>query len=419
MVSVSLSSSLSSTPLKKKRSVTSAAPLTTNFLILILALMVLACLWVNLMFSIPLSSSAPLPSLCNENSNLRNQLTLPAYNGSSTATVMGMATGYDLAVYKQFVGSLLKTGYSGNIILVISPDPAPGVEDYLSSKGVVMKRLQKVECDTQIIANQENAAAANSHQKEVMTCAHPYPNLKVRWGRFPILRDHLEACSTCTGPVLVTDVRDAFFQLDPFGDGAPPVTGLQVFEEFKFQRTTHWLVKTPVSKCKGIEIDETMLCSGTTIGTRKAILDYLETMHKEMVDWMKDPKCCCNPINGDDQSIHNYLFYTGRFSNAQTIKNRMGIVHTVGHQATLIFRAHEASLARDFPHNYTKDMAYKIPLSATSADQSKSWLGIEYDLVDEDGYFLNYDGSRSRVVHQYDRFRSQIKKWLNANIGDK
>jgi len=393
--------------------------------------MVLVCLWVNLMFSIPLSNSAPIDVDCNSNSGLRTingrrdlskqqiQTPIVAYNGSSTATVMGMATGYDLKVYKQFVGSLRQTGYSGNIILVISPDPAPGVQEYLSSKGVVMKPLHKVECDTQIIANQQNAAAANSHQKEVMTCAAPYPNLKVRWGRFPILRDHLEACSTCTGPVLVTDVRDAFFQEDPFGEGAPQVTGLQVFEEFKFQRTTHWLVKTPVKKCKGIEFDETMLCSGTTIGTRQAILDYLETMHLEMVDWMKDPNCCCNPINGDDQSIHNYLFYTGRFSHAQAIKNRIGTVHTVGHQATLIFRAHEASLARDFPHNYTKDMAYKIPFSATSTDQSKSWLGIEYDLVDEEGYFLNYDGSRSRVVHQYDRFRSQIKPWLKVNIGDK
>jgi hypothetical protein len=56
-------------------------------------------------------------------------------------------------------------------------------------------------------------------------------------------------------------------------------------------------------------------------------------MHKEMAEWMKDPKCCCNKMNGDDQSIHNYLFYTGKFPNATAIQNRMGIVHTVGKQA--------------------------------------------------------------------------------------
>ncbi|KAL3911530.1 MAG: hypothetical protein SGILL_007246 [Bacillariaceae sp.] len=324
---------------------------------------------------------------------------------------MGMATGYDVNVYKQFVGSLRNTGYKGNIILVVSPNPEPGVEEYLSSKGVVMKRLEITECDTKII--QDEGEHTNHHQKEVMTCAAPYPNLKVRWGRFPILRDYLEECKTCTGPVLVTDVRDAFFQRDPFGDAAPKVEGLQVFEESQFQRTTHWLARFPVKTCKNIEYDETMLCSGTTIGTREAMLQYLDIMHQEMSEWMKDPKCCCNAINGDDQSIHNYLFYTGRLPFAKAVKNRMGIVHTVGHQATMIFRAHEAELARDFPHNYTKDMAYQIPLST-----GKTWLGPEYELVDADGYFLNYDGTRSRVVHQYDRFRSQIKNWLKENIGD-
>lgn len=381
--------------------------LTTNFLVFILALIAVLCLWVNLMFSVPFD----VPSVTKEcfkspsDGVVNDSGTDEVMNDSSTATVMGMATGYDLSVYKSFVGSLRRTGYKGNIILVVSPTPDPGVEEYLTSQGVTMKRLHIVDCDTKIMNTDQ---VKNSHQKEVMTCADPYPNLKVRWGRFPILRDHLMECTTCTGPVLVTDVRDAFFQRDPFGDGAPKVTGLQVFEESKFQRTTHWLVKFPVGQCKGIQIDETMLCSGTTIGTREAMLEYLDIMHKEMSQWMTDPKCCCNAINGDDQSIHNYLFYTGQIPFAKAVKNRFGIVNTVGHQATQIFRAHEAALARDFPQNYTKDMAYKVPLNP----KGDVWLGPEYDLVDEEGFFMNYDGSRSRVVHQYDRFRSQIKPWL-------
>jgi hypothetical protein len=36
---------------------------------------------------------------------------------SSTATVMGMASGYGLSTYEQFVGTLRKSGYSGHIIL--------------------------------------------------------------------------------------------------------------------------------------------------------------------------------------------------------------------------------------------------------------------------------------------------------------
>lgn len=34
-------------------------------------------------------------------------------NDSTNATVMGMATGYDIKVFKQFVGSLRNSGYKG------------------------------------------------------------------------------------------------------------------------------------------------------------------------------------------------------------------------------------------------------------------------------------------------------------------
>jgi hypothetical protein len=396
------------------------------------------------MFSAPHSSSAPIDCISNTTDIAANSKTAIDANGennwvmsdSSTATVMGMATGYSVGVYKRFVGSLRKSGFSGmlqgmlynlltfsfrrfhfshtyysigNIILIIAEQPAVGVEKYLESKGVIMKKLKTVPCTTQIFDKKD---AKSSHDKEVLTCADPYPYLKIRWGRFPLLRDYLEECQTCTGPVLVTDVRDALFQRDPFGDGAPNVTGLQVFEEPKFQKTTHWLVKAPVSKCKGgLVLDEIMLCSGTTIGTREAMLEYLEIMHQEMTAWMKDPKCCCNKMNGDDQSIHNYLYYTGKFPFAIAIKNRMGIVHTVGKQAAEIYKAHERALKRNLGD---KDLARVVPFPGTEKWKNP-WLGPEFDLVDNEGFFLDYDGSRSRVVHQWDRFRDKIQPWLQTN----
>lgn len=368
-------------------------------------------------------------------------------NDSTNATVMGMATGYNVGVYKRFVGSLRISGFkgrrseihdrmmcihekrmffhpfsrflfrallkyipffAGNIILVIAEEPARGVVDYLTSKGVMQKVLKKVPCTTKIFGEEEKVTG---HAKEVATCAHPYPYLKIRWGRFPLLRDYLQECEACTGPALFTDVRDAFFQRDPFGDGAPVVKGLQVFQEAKFQKTTHWLVKGPVSKCKNVVLDEIMLCSGTTIGTREAMLEYLEIMHREMTAWMKDPKCCCNKMNGDDQSIHNYLYYTGRFPNATSVPNRMGIVHTVGKQAAEIYKAHEGTLKRN---RGSKDFAKETPFQGTKEGENP-WLGQEFDLVDNEGFFLDYDGSRSRVVHQWDRFREKVQPWLKTN----
>jgi hypothetical protein len=205
---------------------------------------------------------------------------------SSTATVMGVASGYSLPVYQRFVGSLRRTGYKGHIILGVSPDVDPAVLAYFRYRQVTPKILSWVNCTYE-----------NAHEDEKTdifkrtTCSHPYPDIKIRWSRFPLARDWLEECTSCTGPVLVMDVRDAYFQLDPFGPGSPPIAGLQVFQEHASQTTGHWLVRPIVKACKGIEFVEPMLCSGTTIGTRAAVLKYLEAMYAEMKVWINTPKC--------------------------------------------------------------------------------------------------------------------------------
>jgi hypothetical protein len=323
---------------------------------------------------------------------------------------MGMATGYSVSVYKQFVGSLRNSGYKGHIILIVSKDPGADVEAYLMSKNVTMKPLIKANCTTQIFADESEIQS--SHDKEASTCAHPYPYLKIRWSRFPLLRDYLQECKTCIGPVLVTDVRDSLFQRDPFGDGAPVVKGLHIFEEKWTMRTTNWLVDWPVKDCKNITFDEPMLCSGTTIGTRQAMLDYLTIMHDEMADWMKDPNCCCKKISGDDQSIHNYLFYTGRFPFAKAIPNRRGIVNTVGVQAAEVYRAHEAAIIRDLgPDIDIGHEARSRPFPGTENNRIP-WIGPEYDMTDAEGFFTDLNGSRSRVIHQIDRFGNKIDYWM-------
>lgn len=73
------------------------------------------------MFSAPHSSSAPIDCISNTTDIAANSKTAIDANGennwvmsdSSTATVMGMATGYSVGVYKRFVGSLRKSGFSG------------------------------------------------------------------------------------------------------------------------------------------------------------------------------------------------------------------------------------------------------------------------------------------------------------------
>jgi len=345
-----------------------------------------------------------------------------------TATVMAMATGYNLVDYQRYVGSLRKTGYQGNIILVVAPDIDKKSETYLESKGVVMHKVQYVTCSHPVNEDlKKDIEKLDSHAKELVTCVHPYPTLKHRWARFPLLRDLLEECGgkadpeiTCGGPVLISDMRDAYFQRNPFGPEAPKVHGLQVFEEHYTIRTTHWLVDWPVGDCKGVHYDEPMLCSGTTIGTRQAMLDYLKIFHDEMDVWMASAKCCCFETNGDDQSMHNHLYYSGMLEGVSggvtAVKNRDGIVNTAGAMGSLILNTHrkQKEILWKALGNEGGNGDFDLSTEENEKD-SKSWLGLHYGMTDTEGYFVDYDGSRSFVVHQYDRFGRNFQNWLDHN----
>jgi hypothetical protein len=345
------------------------------------------------------------------------------------ATVIGIATGYSIDVYQSFVGSLRKSGYKGHIILGVSPNMPPNVEKYLISRNVTMKKIYKTECHPSVTAPEG--------------CAAPYPNIKIRWARFPLARDWLLECETCTGPVLITDVRDAYFQLNPFGEGSPVVDSLQVFEENPSQTTEHWLIEWPVRECRGATFKKPMLCSGSTIGTRDDMIKYLESMYEEMKAWAADPKCHFQ-INGDDQSIHNYLFYSGRLPFAKAIPPRTGIVNTVGVDGSNIFeRSHmdkwtslgkSRGQARDIEYDGATEnnwlgnhntVTYKlidneaffITSDGRQCKLEYEWIAdqstVSYKLLNDQGLFVNVDGSVSRMIHQFDRFGPQLEQgWL-------
>jgi hypothetical protein len=277
---------------------------------------------------------------------------------------------------------LRKTGYRGHIILGVSPDVPPNVLQYLRYRKVTIHKLEWAECD---------------YPYEETTCAAPYSNLKVRWGRYPLARDWLQNCSTCTGPVLVTDVRDVVFQQDPFLHSN--VTGLQLFAEHPYQTTLHKLVMKPIKKCKNIKMEKPMLCSGTTIGTRAAMLEYLEIMHIEFNEWSTKENCRLVHRQGGDQAVHNYVYYTGKLPSAQVIPFRSsGIVATVAVWGKLV----EDKLRED---NVTVD----------------SWREMSvWNVTDQEGFFIEADGSRSKVVHQFDRFHwAGYDTWLHEHGFDK
>jgi len=208
----------------------------------------------------------------------------------------------------------------------------------------------------------------------------------------------------CTDGVILTDVSDAYFQRDPFQAVTKPQP-LMLFEEIYPNLTnTHWLTDWPVKTCKNYTVGEMpMLCSGSTMGSIQGILDYIDVMIEEFEDW-KEKAECRFPLVGDDQSIHNYLYYTNRFKNAVTIPHRTGPIHVVGWQAARIYdKVSEEAKKQGLPVSKPNIMG-----------RWQEWLPKEHDLIDQQtGLILNKDASPSAQVYQIDRFGQLLYHWLD------
>ena len=122
---------------------------------------------------------------------------------------------------------------------------------------------------------------------------------------------------------------------------------------------------------------------------------------------------------------HNYLYYSHQLDavtgGVEAIQNRMGLVNTVGAQGALIFNTHVKNKKTEYKELGKDDSnVHHIPFDLshdedTSPEGKRNWLGLHYGMTDEDGYLVNYDGSRSFVVHQYDRLGFHYTDWIGAN----
>mmetsp|Transcript_58587 Transcript_58587/g.143294 ORF Transcript_58587/g.143294 Transcript_58587/m.143294 type:complete len:320 (+) Transcript_58587:280-1239(+) len=310
---------------------------------------------------------------------------------------------------------MIRTWTIFNSLLAVEPNMKEGVEEYLTKMNATLLRLNFTECD-QPIFTEEEMAKRGHRGKEGNTCIDPYPNIKIRWGRYPLLRDALRDCASCTGPVLVTDARDTFFQRDPFGDGAPEVEGLHFYAEHHSITAQDWFVQKRVRQCRRFDFPKgPMICSGTTIGTRDAMISYMDIMYHEMIYWMTADQCTKIKSHGGDQAIMNYLYYTGKFDELRPEINwpRNGIVNTVGVRGIeLTKQDYRSGKAIKEAFNVTKSKAKKFSVY-DSGENKTSWLAPWLDLVDKEGFFIDLDGTRSRVVHQFDRFGDKsFQNWL-------
>ena len=173
--------------------------------------------------------------------------------------------------------------------------------------------------------------------------------------RYRLYYEFLQRIAPDADIVLLSDLRDVVFQTDPF---AEPVTGLELYLEDPSSTlgtdpfNSRWVrnLRGP-NELRRLAAENTS-CSGTTVGDRPAILDYLARMSQAIL-WRR------RPLGNHDQGVHNGLLRRGSLPNARVVANGRGRVLTMG----LLPRVN----------------------------------------VSPEGVVLNDDGTVPAVLHQYDR----------------
>ena len=195
---------------------------------------------------------------------------------------------------------------------------------------------------------------------------------------------------------MLLDVRDVWFQLDPFEqvNTRGKVSGeLHLFGEnadaVRIGTSAYnkrWLIDAYGRNTVSPYFEEPVICSGSTMGNQDAIETYLRAMVAQF-----DATSC--KMKGCDQGFHNYLYYSGQLGKVDDETTSVGAI------SKLVV--------------YEQGKGVINNLGALRTKPLKEWgmYDAEKELV------LNWDGSTSPVAHQYDRDKEvnvmvKIKKKL-------
>ena len=155
-------------------------------------------------------------------------------------------------------------------------------------------------------------------------------------------------------------------------------------------------------------------------------MDFLNLVEKEMMEWMMYPTCYFhhNSKNIDDsQAVLNFMRLSNNLPTKRYIvPHRRGLFNSVGYEGSLIYE----SKIHFYTHKgYTIKRADEMPYEgATFQDGSNrngddgttegnTWLDVQLQLTDKDGFFINKNLERSAIVHEYMAFGKSFEIWFD------
>jgi hypothetical protein len=213
--------------------------------------------------------------------------------------IMGAVSNIPLESIKLFFKSLEQTGFSGETVLFIE-----------NIENQTQEILKDLKLDVKLITFQRVGSESNF-------MIHDY--------RYSLYYKFLLGEGHRFNNILLTDVRDVFFQTNPFLENWSKDSITVTKEALLIHQDMNWNGPWILTKF-GHEVFSTIqhqpiLCSGTIFGPTKFMIDFLKEMTHVLFD--------NGYVRLSDQSSLNYLVHTGIIKSVAYSDNENGPIMTL------------------------------------------------------------------------------------------
>lgn len=227
--------------------------------------------------------------------------------------VLGIINNYNFYNVSPFLFSLKRTGYDGDVCFFVGENVSPTTIKKLKEQGVIIMPF---------VSNPPFLSKV--HPENTFDLPNPVHLYNYRHYFY---YNYLSEFNEKYENVMLTDIRDVFFQRRPFdfdiGDKINCAVEPKLIKDCKFN--SNWMKIGFGEKVFETLADKHIICAGTTWGSTESILEYLKKILGQI---------CLLPdaFNCADQAVHTYMVHTGVIQNVKLNYNDEGVVMTMYHQ---------------------------------------------------------------------------------------
>lgn len=239
--------------------------------------------------------------------------------------VLAMADGYNTLELAPFVKSLRGTGFTGDLVLFVSPNTAKQLQSFASRYEITLVHLSRV---GRWFSHLRPLVALKRQVLHEQNDLHTF--VADRWkhhpvvGRFSYYRQFIAENSEEYEKVLLCDVRDVVFQSNPFTTELP--ADICLFAEHashsidQSESNARWIRRSFGQKTLNALSKKPIICGGVMLGTTQGMIRFLDQLVAAMA--------AC-PANwslrfGLDQAALNYIAYEVGIPNSHIFECCVG-----------------------------------------------------------------------------------------------